>query len=215
MEGVDYAHTPAAERRRRAKARRVAAHAWRYAMTVEAVAALDPSQLRALARAAGVTRPSAPESPTWDLVLEKLARMWAHADDPRAPAHDLERVHTVWNPPPPEPAPEVVEPAPEPEPVLQAAALVSDNPPTVPCRYCGKPGHPYIYGRYCDDCKHWPDSPKPPPGTTWADMRAARGMAGTLPRETLIDQRAIASGKRRSSSRVYRNARAAVTGAPL
>lgn len=48
----------------------------------------------------------------------------------------------------------------------------------------------------------------PDPSLTLAGIRAAKGLAfHQLPAATVIDEKAIASGKRRSSPRAYRDAR--------
>lgn len=84
---------------------------------------------------------------------------------------------------------------------------------TVP--QCGQPGRLYLAGVRCDTHAPWAvnggHEVHPPPGTTLADMRAARGIATGAyqpPATTLVDDRAVASGKRRSTTAVYQAARA-------
>lgn len=72
---------------------------------------------------------------------------------------------------------------------------------------CGAlPTRRYLNGHLC--VEHAPTNPAPPPGTTLADRLAAAGRdrIGTPAGGTVVDQRAVASGKRRSSPTTYRNA---------
>lgn len=83
------------------------------------------------------------------------------------------------------------------------------------CRGCGEPGRLYLSGSWCSSCCPHPPQPDPPADSTLAAYLAARGRdtIGTPPGPTVVDERAIASGKRRSSVARYRDAQAA-TGAP-
>ena len=74
------------------------------------------------------------------------------------------------------------------------------------CRYgCPGPARLYLGGRLCTG--HAPAvQPDPPAGTTLADRRRHTFRA---PASTVLDDRAIASGKRRSTPTTYRAARAA------
>lgn len=78
------------------------------------------------------------------------------------------------------------------------------------CR-CGTPGPTRLYlGGRLGVCCAPPLPPAPEAGTSLAEMRADHGIApeAYLPgSSTVIDQRAIASGKRRSHPNAYRAAR--------
>lgn len=80
----------------------------------------------------------------------------------------------------------------------------------VPCEAgvppCGVlPTRRYLNADLC--VEHAPSNPSPPPGTTLAERLAAAGVRMTTPAgPTVVDQRAIASGKRRASATAYRNA---------
>ena len=77
------------------------------------------------------------------------------------------------------------------------------------CLY-GCPGSARLYMRGWLCPEHAPPPPPTPPaGTTAAEIRAARGLGGESPSWTVLDDRAVASGKRRSSPRTFRAARAA------
>jgi hypothetical protein len=75
---------------------------------------------------------------------------------------------------------------------------------------CPGEARPYPQGWRC--VEHAPEPPPTPPaGTTLADRLAEHGKTGigTPAGETVVDQRAIASGKRRASLTSYRAAQAA------
>lgn len=103
----DYAHTPAAEAGRRAKAARIAAWCWSRAITAADLDGMDAGQLD---RVAGQTRVGypGPGSTTWHHVKVNLERMtvWAteHPDDPRARQEYAGLRHT-WVHDAPKPAP--------------------------------------------------------------------------------------------------------------
>src|SRR5690606_18670437 len=111
-----------AQRNREDKARRLAAHAWRYGLTPDALLALPFDVARAFARAAEVS-PPADGSPTWDAAARALQRMVDGANDPRwthaAPPHDLAHEAAPWNP----------APAPAPEPIAGPAPAEPFDPP--------------------------------------------------------------------------------------
>lgn len=97
----DFAHTAAAERRRREKAVRLARYAWDRRVSGTELTGLDEATLRRFARAAGVHPPSS--RATWDVAAELLERKqaWAdrHPDRPEAArAHPEERI--MWIKPP-------------------------------------------------------------------------------------------------------------------
>lgn len=74
------------------------------------------------------------------------------------------------------------------------------------CRYgCPGPARLYMGGRLCTDHAP-PPQPSPPPGSTLAERR---GLTGTAPSHTVLDDRAITTGKRRSTPTTYRAARTA------
>ena len=80
----------------------------------------------------------------------------------------------------------------------------------VPCRVCSvTPTRRHLNGYLCT--AHAPVVPAPPVGTTLAEIRGLHGITPksfTPPSSTVVDARAIASGKRRSSSTAARAARA-------
>lgn len=75
------------------------------------------------------------------------------------------------------------------------------------CRQCSAQTkcRPYLAGWLCVTCAP-PEPPKPDPATTLAGMRR---ISGATPTTTMLDDRAIASGKRRSNPAAYRAARTA------
>lgn len=78
------------------------------------------------------------------------------------------------------------------------------------CLYdgCAAPARLYPGGWRC--AEHGPPAqPPPPPGTTLAERLEAAGVRRmhTPAGGTVVDRRAVASGKRRSSPTAYRNAR--------
>lgn len=77
------------------------------------------------------------------------------------------------------------------------------------CLYdgCTAPARLYPGGWRCAD--HGPPAqPSPPPGSTLAERLEAAGVRLHTPAgETVVDRRAVASGKRRASPTTYRNAR--------
>ncbi len=100
-EAPDFAHTEAAERRRRKKALRLARYAWDRRISGAELTGLDDAALRRFARAAGVHPPGS--RATWDAAAELIAKKqeWAdrHPDRPEtARAHPEERI--MWIKPP-------------------------------------------------------------------------------------------------------------------
>jgi len=77
------------------------------------------------------------------------------------------------------------------------------------CRYGhDAPARLFMGGWLC--AEHGPPpAPVPPPGSTLAERRARRGGWVGAPSSTVVDERAIASGKRRSTPTAFRAARAA------
>ncbi len=97
----DFAHTDAAEKKRREKAVRLARYIWDLGITTSELHGLTDERRRKLARAAGVNPPSS--SATWNTVTELLdeKHAWAaeHPDHPSAiPAHRDEKI--MWITPP-------------------------------------------------------------------------------------------------------------------
>lgn len=102
-----------------------------------------------------------------------------------------------------------------------ADLMASDEPPAGPrpqsCRHHpSRPGRLYLGGRLCDECAPWARAghpePRPPVGSTLAELRAAARIAADVrpaSSSTVIDERAIASGKRRSTTSTYQAVRAA------
>jgi hypothetical protein len=101
---VDFAHTDAADRKRREKATELARFAWDRAISGAELLDLPDDRLRKLARAAGANPPSTRE--TWtvvaDLLDQKSAWAAANPDHPQAtPAHADEKIMWVKRPIPP------------------------------------------------------------------------------------------------------------------
>ena len=127
-----YDETPGADLNREAKVQKIALHAWRYAVTPQEIDALDEHELAMLARRAE-THPPHEGSPTWQIVKDRLALMWANADDPRAPIQDRITEPRPWAPTRRRtPAPQPVEPAPVPEAPRDTDERheTSDDPPS-------------------------------------------------------------------------------------
>ena len=191
MTEFDYGATPLADENREKKARALAAWCYQHGLDAARVGALAEEPLRHLARDAGVNPPR-PGSPTWPRVIELLEARAAwdaqHPDDP-----------SIVRP---------VQPA--------------DQPGDPACEhwfdghYCGAtPARPYLVGRRC--AAHTPAAlagqpePCPPADSTLAALLARKGKTaiGTpMGASQLIDDRAIESGKRRSSVGRYREAQA-------
>lgn len=80
-------------------------------------------------------------------------------------------------------------------------------------RYCGRPARPYRTGLCCPD--HTPAAlagrPEPVPGPGYTPQCLATPASASA----LMDARAVASGKRRSTPQTYRLAQAATGRAPL
>lgn len=97
-----------------------------------------------------------------------------------------------------------------------AVSILAHDPPPPPapvrgCR-CGGPGPTRLYlAGNLGACCAPPQPPAPEVGTTLVELRAARGISpATLPpSSTVIDDRAIASGKRRAHPSAIAGARAA------
>lgn len=96
-------------------------------------------------------------------------------------------------------------------------SMLAQDPPPPPapvrgCR-CGGPGPTRLYlAGFLGPCCAPPAPPTPPAGTTLVELRSARGIAPegfSPPKTTLIDDRAIASGKRRAHRSAIAGARAA------
>ena len=101
---VDFAHTDAADRKRREKATELARFAWDRGISGAELLDLPDDRLRKLARAAGANPPSTRE--TWtvvaDLLDQKSAWATANPDHPQAtPAHADEKIMWVKRPIPP------------------------------------------------------------------------------------------------------------------
>lgn len=113
---------------------------------------------------------------------------------------------------------------------LEAAAgvVLDEAPATVPSSrlvpgwgVCGVPAcatgtavHPYASGPRCDEHAPWAVAgrarPVPPVDSTLAALRARRGIrpeSFALPVSTVVDERAIASGKRHSTTATYQAVR--------
>ena len=98
------------------------------------------------------------------------------------------------------------------EPGTRAEARWNDGAKDVPCVVVlcgGMPTRHYLAGALC--AKHAPRLVVEPEGTDLASIRAEHGMVGSAPAETAIDDRVIASGKRRSSANRYRAAQDATS----
>lgn len=83
--------------------------------------------------------------------------------------------------------------------------------PSTPCQICGRPGRRYMNHDLCGDCRWWPEPPRPDPALTLDGIRASSRIRFAAAPGTIgqaIDERAIASGKRRASDGEFRAARA-------
>lgn len=122
--------------------------------------------------------------------------VWKAAGLNRAPSEDTWHLTATLLSPEPEPTPTR-----EPSPARRRSRSV--------CVYgCEGPVRQFVRGTFCE--AHAPaPAPTPPPGTTAADLREKRGRSGSAPSWTVLDDRAVATGKRRSSPQTFRAARAA------
>ncbi|MGW9566852.1 hypothetical protein [Prescottella equi] len=98
---VDFAHTDAADRKRREKATGLARYIWERDISGAELLDLPDAQLRKLAREAGVNPPSTRE--TWTVVAELLDEKsrWAtaHPGHPQAtPTHSDEKIMWIKRP---------------------------------------------------------------------------------------------------------------------
>jgi hypothetical protein len=189
---VDYGATALADENREKKARALAAWCYEHGLDAARIAAATEEQVRHMAREAGVNPPR-PDSPTWPRVVELLEdrAVWdaAHPDDPSV----IQPVHS------------------EPSDDVPSCQHWFDG------RYCGAtPARAYLPGRRC--AEHTPSAlagrpePCPPPDSTLEALLARKGNTaiGTPNSASqLVDDRAIASGKRRSGVGAYRAARGA------
>ncbi|AEI11838.1 hypothetical protein [Cellulomonas gilvus] len=179
---IDYAHTRTARENRDRKAATLAATARRLGITTDGIA-IGGGQRRTVWREAGLDR--SPSEDTWHLVHQALA-----AQPPAVPAT----------------APRVAGPA-------RAGA----------CRVPGCVAAStsfYPSGWWCDEHSPWgrrgltSSDPNRVPGQPCElqRLRAARGTTPTSyspPTSTVIDDRAIASGKRRSTTATFQAVKAA------
>lgn len=72
------------------------------------------------------------------------------------------------------------------------------------CDKCGRPARRYLNRDWCPG--HAPANPQPDPVRTMRGLQATRHLPTTAPplsASALIDERAIVSGKRRASKKVY------------
>lgn len=101
-----------------------------------------------------------------------------------------------------------------------ACVILAEAVPAPACSWTHRDDHAgevhlYLAGLLCDAHAPWAlaghPRPAPPADSTLAALRARRGITATahqLPRSTVVDDRAIASGKRRSTNALYQAARA-------
>jgi hypothetical protein len=178
---VDYAHTALARENREKKAAALAAAARRLGVGTAGVA-VGGGRRRDVWRAAGLDR--SPSDDTWQLVRKLLAA---------SPPADLAQVHT---------------PGPARASSCNAPACDADST------------HLYASGWWCDAHSPWGrrgltrSDPNRVPGQPCEldRLRTARGITTTshqTPAQTVVDERAIASGKRRSTTAAYQSVRAA------
>lgn len=179
---LDFAQTDRARHDREIKARALAAAAVRLGVPDDALSIEGPDRVR-VRREAGVRQAS---DETWSVVHFLLSER----DQQQPPAS-----------------------APIPDPGVRVPESTGARSCTVPG--CGAPGRLYLGGWRCDPHAPWAVDgglePAPPPGTTLAELRAARGIApGAFapPPATVVDDRAVASGKRRSTTALYQVVRA-------
>lgn len=180
---LDFAQTDRARHDREIKAQALAAAAVRLGVPDDALSIEGPDRVR-VRREAGVRSAS---DETWSVVHFLLAE---HDQQPQPPA-----------------------PTRIPDPGIRVPESTGSRSCTVPG--CGAPARLYLGGWRCDPHAPWAvdggHEPGPPPGTTLAELRAARGIApGAFvpPPSTVVDDRAVASGKRRSTTQLYQVVRA-------
>ncbi|UJP39344.1 hypothetical protein [Cellulomonas palmilytica] len=180
MTPVDYAHTALARENRERKARALADSMRRLGVTVEGIA-VGGGMRRTVWRDAGLDR--SPSEETWHLVHQLLAAVQEPVVAPSAERASTGRRCTV------------------------PACSSTD-------------AHPYAEGWRCDPHSPWARrglpraDPNRVPGVPCEldRLRAARAIAATshpLPTSTVVDDRAIASGKRSSTTATYQAVRAA------
>lgn len=191
---ADFAHTETAEQRRADKARALAKHLYEHGVSVVDAIAMSGAERRQAARAVDVHPPSAE---TWAQTCDRLARAHDLWGTPPAVAHSEEATGR------PQPSRPVPPQRPARAPVACARCATSDGVSLYPSGY------------WC-----WPCSPrgrtgKPPvtpdPNLTLDAIRARSGQTfGFRASDTaLVDERAVASGKRRAAPNQQRAARAA------
>lgn len=210
---ADFGATRAAEANRVAKARALAA--WMASTGRDAidVATASPATLRKWAREAGVNPPR-DGSPTWTVACQ------LHAEGDHPPARRVEGHAEAASAPPPD--------MPRGWPELAALGPIT---PTQPCAAAGADGHPCerpaiivmqaSTGPRVARCADHPPrgsewgaglnwTPRPCSAPRWCLCGRCPEKALGRPSSTVVDDRAIASGRRRSAPHTYRAARAAV-----
>jgi hypothetical protein len=219
---VDFAQTAQAHRNREAKAARLVVAFERLGCTL-ADLTMSGGRRADIRRAAGVARTG--EDTWW--MAEQILRARGHRDAEPVDVDEDGPAVVVDEPPIP---PLVLDLAAVIPPILRIVEAVvgtsSPDPDPDPvraplecwvpsCEAIGAGVHLYPGGPYCDAHAPWARTGRgrviPPAGTTLAERMTAAGRrpGGPARSHTVVDDRAIASGKRRSSAQEYRAGTAA------